>query len=967
MRSKFFLLLSFIILSKFGFSQAKKKSLAWEDIPAWSYTRLNTATFSNDGKWFAVVSGPTEGDLTLTLRRVADTTKYEYAIGGQSTPVQINENSSFLAFYESPKHQQIEALKKQRKPIEKTLKIVNLQDTSTVSFEKIASFSFANDAHQWIAMRFAGAPTPPNSPNKGSDLLLYNLDNKQNFNIGNVNEFSFNKSGRYLAYTVDAAGMNGNGIFLKDLSTGMTYALHNDKANFSKIRWNKEGTAFALLKSKKEKGYKDPVFTLIGVKDINGQDSKVITYTGLDENQITSGYGLTQNSQAYWSKDLNHIFFGIAKIEKEEDKNDKIKTDTDSLSSDSTAIDSAAIDSTALAADDLKDKKPKTAPKNKKDLEKPNMIIWNWQDKRLQSAQQLQLQGDKNFTMMSVLNVQTNEFSSLADNAIKNINLAPNNLYGVGYDFTPYELEANLDGQQYADIYTVDIKTGERKLILEKQYLNANRGIRFSPDSEFLVYYQKGNYFAYNLKTDETKNLTETIPADFVRKDNDHNVQLPSTPLFGFSRDSKYVFIRDNFDLWKIELKGKSFSSLTDNWASQNIAAGSFQNIYPDVDYEGIDLSVDQYITVFDEKTKQMGFAILPAKKNKFEILTLTDDMYRGISKVKNAQAFYYMKENSSKSPEIFLTKDQRLTNDTYQLTSNTPDEETFGISAGSRLIEYVSDHGDTLQAVLYLPADYVEGNSYPTITYIYERLTQNKNTYSNPAFPGGGFNRAMYTSNGYAVLMPDIKYKLNQPGMSAVACVVPAVKAAIATGIVDEDKVGIQGHSWGGYQTSFLITQTDIFKAAVAGAPLTNMISMYSLIYWNSGSSNQSIFESSQGRLTTGYWDNWESYAQNSPIYHIKKVNTPLVIMHNDKDGAVDYTQGVEYYNGLRRLNKPVVMLTYKGENHGLMKEVNKKDYAVRMMEFYDHYLKGTPAPDWWSKGIDLIDLEKHLEERAF
>jgi len=216
-------------------------------------------------------------------------------------------------------------------------------------------------------------------------------------------------------------------------------------------------------------------------------------------------------------------------------------------------------------------------------------------------------------------------------------------------------------------------------------------------------------------------------------------------------------------------------------------------------------------------------------------------------------------------------------------------------------------------------------------------------------------------------VLMPDIKYKLNDPGMSAVACVVPAVKAAIATGIVDEKKVAIHGHSWGGYQTSFLITQTNIFKAAAAGAPLTDMVSMYSLIYWNSGGTNQAIFEASQGRLTPGYWDNWDAFTRNSPIYHIKNVQTPLLLLHNDKDGAVDYTQGIEYYNGLRRLNKPVVMITYRGENHGIAKIPNRKDYAVRMMEYFDYQLKDKPAPDWWSKGVNRLDMEKHLEGRAF
>lgn len=369
---------------------------------------------------------------------------------------------------------------------------------------------------------------------------------------------------------------------------------------------------------------------------------------------------------------------------------------------------------------------------------------------------------------------------------------------------------------------------------------------------------------------------------------------------------------------------------------------------------------------VFNESDKQSGIAVLKSGSNKLAIVQHSADLYSYISKPKQANDLFFVKENNTTSPELYIAENSTF-NKTRKLTENTPKKDDYALSSGAKLIDYVNDFGDTLQATLFLPADYVEGKSYPTITYIYERLTDGTNSYSQPAFPGGGFNRAVYTSNGYAVLMPDIAYKLNDPGMSAVACVVPAVKAAVATGIVDEERVGIHGHSWGGYQTSFLITQTDIFKAAVAGAPLTNMISMYSLIYWNSGTTNQSIFESSQGRLTTGYWDNWDAYTRNSPIYHIKNVNTPLVILHNDKDGAVDYTQGIEYFNGLRRLQKPVTMLTYNGENHGLAKEVNKKDYAVRMMEFFDHYLKGATSPDWWEKGIDYLDMDKHLEDRAF
>jgi dipeptidyl aminopeptidase/acylaminoacyl peptidase len=268
------------------------------------------------------------------------------------------------------------------------------------------------------------------------------------------------------------------------------------------------------------------------------------------------------------------------------------------------------------------------------------------------------------------------------------------------------------------------------------------------------------------------------------------------------------------------------------------------------------------------------------------------------------------------------------------------------------------------LQAALYLPADYEPGKSYPTIVYIYERLSQNANRYFTPS--ANGFNKSYYTSMGYAVLMPDIVYEINDPGMSAVWSVVPALDAAIATGVVDADAVGIHGHSWGGYQTSFLVTQTDRFAAAIAGAPLTDMISMYSLIYKNSGGGNGAIFESSQGRFTAGPWEIPEAYIRNSPVYHAANVETPLVILHNDKDGAVDFTQGIEYYTTLRRLDKSVVLLEYVGENHGLRDPANRKDYTVRMLEFFDHYLRDLGMPVWLREGVPHLEREDHLEERA-
>ena len=230
---------------------------------------------------------------------------------------------------------------------------------------------------------------------------------------------------------------------------------------------------------------------------------------------------------------------------------------------------------------------------------------------------------------------------------------------------------------------------------------------------------------------------------------------------------------------------------------------------------------------------------------------------------------------------------------DGKKVTNADPQQKDFLWTKGVKLVEYTGYKGDKLQGVLYLPANYEPGKKYPTIVYIYEKLSQAANTYPLPGVRG--FSTSFYTSNGYAVLNPDITYKVNDPGISSVACILAALKAAEATGVVEPSRVALHGHSWGGYQTAFAVTQTKVFRAAIAGAPLTDMISMYSSIYWNTGTTNQPIFESSQGRFTGGYWEQMESYIRNSPVYHATQVQTPLLILHNDKDGAVDHTQGIE------------------------------------------------------------------------
>jgi dienelactone hydrolase len=462
------------------------------------------------------------------------------------------------------------------------------------------------------------------------------------------------------------------------------------------------------------------------------------------------------------------------------------------------------------------------------------------------------------------------------------------------------------------------------------------------------------------MATGQTRNITRGVPAVFGDTSDDHNnlVPPPFAPM-GWAKDGSTILLTDGWDVYKVPTKGGAAVNLT----VDGLRTGKhYQRRYVfDPREKGVDLSKPLYFATYGEWTKKEGIARVDARRAGATNLVF-EDAKLNFGKARDADTFVFSRQTYVDFPNFYLAN--ASFGSEKQLTDANPQQRQIAWSPGARLIDYTSAKGDKLQGALYLPANYQPGKKYPLLVTIYEKRSQNMHAYAAPNEIRAP-NPTLYTSKGYAVLDPDIVYKLNDPGMSAVWSVIPAVKAAIATGIVDSANVGLWGHSWGGYQTAFLVTQTDMFKSAIAGAPLTDMVSMYSSIYWNTGSTNQGIFESSQGRFMGNFTDNTEAYLRNSPVFHAKNVKTPLIILHNDKDGAVDFNQGVTYYNTLRQLGKEVIMLEYVGENHGLARPANMKDYATRMGEWFDHYLEDKPAPDWMKEGVPRLRMEEHLRDR--
>ena len=428
------------------------------------------------------------------------------------------------------------------------------------------------------------------------------------------------------------------------------------------------------------------------------------------------------------------------------------------------------------------------------------------------------------------------------------------------------------------------------------------------------------------MESGTARNVTLGVPTSFVNLEDDHNVVDPPTTVIGWASDNAHVLISDRWDIWKVPVAaGTAAVNLTVNGRKDQIRYQNRVRTDPRRAWHrpGASRSTSRRCL---SGPSAPGYGVLEPGQAGHQDAALGGRDDHPPAESGEGGRVDLRPRNADAGAEPL--RDRRVARNGRKFLDTSAEAAAVPVVVWRAVDRFRSnDKKEKLQASLYLPANYEKGKQYPMIVYIYERLTQGHNQYGRPT--ANGFSRQAYTSNGYAVLQPDIKYYVNDPGMSAVWALVPAVQAAIKTGVVDPKRVGLHGHSWGGYQTAITITQTDIFAAAIAGAPLTNMISMYSIIYKNTGGTNGAIFESSQGRFTGGPWEQWQAYTRNSPVAHAKNVKTPLIILHNDLDGAVDFTQGIEYYNTLRRLQKPVILLEYPGENHGLARPANQQDYT--------------------------------------
>jgi len=378
----------------------------------------------------------------------------------------------------------------------------------------------------------------------------------------------------------------------------------------------------------------------------------------------------------------------------------------------------------------------------------------------------------------------------------------------------------------------------------------------------------------------------------------------------------------------------------------------------PDLDH--VPTEDDVLLSAFDLRSKAAGYY-----RDRFSgqeqprRLAWDDVAFGSLRKAEHADRLLFTKQTFEDFPNLWIADDDF--SDMKRVSDANPQQADVRWGT-AELVEWTSNDGIPLQGILYKPEGFDPAKKYPMMVYFYERNSQGLHRYVVPAAGGSSINYSFYVSRGYLLFVPDIPYRIGYPGESAIDAVVPGVLAVADQGFVDRERIGVQGHSWGGYQIAYMVTRTDIFAAAEAGAPVANMVSAYGGIRWGSGMSRAFQYERTQSRIGGSLWEMPLRYIENSPIFTADKINTPLLMMHNDGDTAVPWYQGIELFSGLRRLHKPVWMLNYNGEPHGLRKQQNRKDWAVRMQQFFDHYLKDAPAPVWMEQGVPAVLKGKTL-----
>jgi dipeptidyl aminopeptidase/acylaminoacyl peptidase len=931
--------------------RADKKALNVGDYGRWN--RITSTAISNDGRWMSYAYAPNEGDITLYVKQIEGGDRvHTIAVGGPGAAggrgggggfgggggggPTFSDDSRWIAYYVNPSENAGRggraggagnppngrgAAPPQGRgaapaAAQRRLELLQLETGVKITFPNPASLSFSKGS-KFLAVK-ANRPTGADTSYKGGDLLLRDLVNSTTRNIGNVNQYEFDATGKQLAYTVDAADKLGNGVYLMDVASGDTRALSTAQADYDQLTWSDDGANLAVLRGAKRREMKQRDNTLLTWRFTGANVEALVR----GEAGIPKDFVISEFTAPRWSKDGTKLFVGLKEQEPE-----------------------------VVAADSTK----------------ANVDIWHYKDTEAQSVQIVRLQQERRATYPAAVLLSSGKLVKLADTSMRAVTTTANGKWGVGRNDVAYRGSVEW-GATKADLYRVNVETGDKTLIASK----LSRTYGTSPDSKWFLYLKDKHVHAFNLETGKDAIIDAGVPKNvsFLNAEDDHDYEKPIYGVSGWSKDGKSVLLDHRYDIWQLPLEptGGAPVNLTKGVGDKEQirfrlarltggrggrgGGGGFGGGAAGDD-EGIDLSQPLLLSAYGDWTKKSGYYTLAPGGTPAPLRYLDKDV-GSATKAKDADRVIYTEQTFQEFPDWWVSDAKfsapRKVTDANPIIS----EYAWG---GKVLIDYKNAKGQRLQGTLTLPAGYQPGKKYPMLVFFYELMSNTHHAFSMPAFDDRP-QMSTYASNGYLMFQPDVVYEIGKPGSSAVDCVTSAVKEVIRLGYADPKHIGLQGHSWGGYQSSFIITQTDMFAATVTGAPPTNLVSFYDELYKQTGTVQQGIMEVGQVRMGDNVtpWNAHELYESQSPVHNVTKIKTPFMILQGTADGAVDWIEGLQYFNAARRNGKQVIFLSYPNEPHHLAIKENQKDFQVRMKQYFDHYLMGTPMPTWMAEGLPQV-----------
>ena len=955
-------------LSITAFSQ--KKPLDHSVYDGWQ--SISDRSISNDGKYLTFAVIPQEGDGVLTIQSVNGDYKKEIARG--YGPV-ITEDSRFVICRIKPTFKDTrEAKIKKKKPDEMpkdSLVIIELGKDNVVKVARIKNFKIPEDSGNWLAYLLdkplpetGKSKTEPDSATKVNammsmaDSLMHVADSLRNkANDIKLNGFSVLPGPRKdtppaTAKTSEDPIEEGTELVLRNLSTG---ELRSFKL-VSECYFNKKGTVLVIETTKKT----NDAATKASVVRVDLTNNKTETiFKGfndakgyrMDEEGTQLAFVAERDSSSKSLQKFYKLYYhkeGMDTAVLIADRNSKGLAANWTVSENANITFSKSGRRLFVGTVGILPVKDTTLP----DFERVSLDVWHYNDDYIQPVQIKILDNELRRSYPARIDMSSKQLVQLGNDRIRNVIYTKEGDGDIFYAITDYgkRIASQWQGYTFNDIYMINPENGVSEKICKDFKGNV---VQASYAGKYLLYFDeiKAGYFIYNSVTKKTYPVAKDIKTPLNDEENDVPDEPNAYGIVKWMENDTHVLIYDRYDVWQVDPEGNEKSVCITNGRKDKI---QYRYVNTDPNEKFIKPAQKMMMRLFDEKDKSSGLAILDMGKNNAVSILIKEPINMGlvIQKAKDADVLVYTKETFTRSTDVYV---HPLNGSAVQLSHTNPQQANYNWGT-SELFKWKAYTGKETEGIVYKPEDFDPKKKYPMIVYFYERNNTTLYNYQAPSPTPSRLNIPFFVSRGYVVFVPDIWYKTGYPGQGAYDYILSGTRAVVKQGYVDSTKIGLQGQSWGGYQIVYLITKTNLYAAAWAGAPVANMTSAYGGVRWGSGLVRQFQYEKTQSRIGATLWEKPELYIKNSALFSLPKVKTPLVIMANDADDAVPWYQGIEMYAGMRRLGKKVWMLTYNGEAHNLVERKNRKDIQIREQQFFDYMLKGNKPAKWITEGVPAV-----------